>query len=55
MNEATLNYLMSIAKSDVQKKLIQIFSEKLDQGTDVDVNPDVILEEILDYIRRIEQ
>lgn len=51
MNEATLDYLEGIAETDIQKKMIQIFSEKLD----LDVDLDIILKEILDYMRKVKQ
>ena len=47
MNESTLEYLEGIAETDIQKKLIKIFSEK----TNSEENFDIILKEILDYIR----
>ena len=51
MNEATLNYLEGIAETDVQKKMIQIFSKMLD----TDVDTDVVLKEILDYMKKVKQ
>ncbi|MDY0247725.1 MAG: hypothetical protein RBR26_12505 [Methanosarcina mazei] len=51
MNESTLEYLLGIAETDIQKKIIRLFSERI--GPDID--PDVLLREILDYIREVKQ
>lgn len=51
MNEATLDYLEGIAETDIQKKIVRIFSEKLDANVDLDV----ILKEILDYMKQVKQ
>ena len=47
MNEATLEYLEGIAETDVQKRMIKIFSEK----TYSDEDFDTVLKEILNYIK----
>ncbi|MDN5357103.1 MAG: hypothetical protein PWR17_272 [Candidatus Methanomethylophilaceae archaeon] len=51
MNEATLEYILGIAETDIQKKIIQLFSEKISP----DVDPDILLREILKYMREGEQ
>lgn len=51
MNESTLDYLEGIAETEIQKKLIRIFSEK----TNSDENLDVILKEILSHIKEEKQ
>lgn len=50
MNEATLEYLEGMAETDIQKRMIQIFSEK----TYSDEDFDTVLKEILNYIREAE-
>jgi hypothetical protein len=47
MNDSTFEYLEGIAKTDIQKKLLQLFSEK----TDCDDDYDLIVKEILTYMR----
>ena len=51
MNESTLEYLLGIAETDIQKKIIRLFSETISSDADLDV----LLREILDYIREVKQ
>lgn len=47
MNESTLDFLEGIAETEIQKKLIRIFSEKAGS----DENHENILKDILSYIK----